>query len=80
MSRTDKYSQRKVLPAAYRRWPLLAGVAAGLWVLVLFYLGRMLVTLWQGHGKAAAFSLLWSLVCLALWSLLHRWARNRPTG
>ena len=59
MSLIEKESQRKaLLPGAYRRWPLLAGVAAGLWVLVVFYLGRMLVTLWQGHGKAAAFSLL----------------------
>lgn len=63
------------MPEAYRKWPLLAGVAAGLWVLVVFYLGRMLITLWQGHGKAAVFSLLWSMVCLALWSLLHKWAR-----
>ena len=78
MSLIEKESQRKaLLPGAYRRWPLLAGVAAGLWVLVVFYLGRMLVTLWQGHGKAAAFSLLWSLVCLVLWSLLHQWARTR---
>ena len=80
MSWIEKYLHYKaLLPEAYRRWPLLAGVAAGLWILVLYYLGRMLVTLFQGHGKAAAFSLLWCIVCLALWSMLHQWARTRRT-
>ena len=80
MSRIKKYTQSKaLLPETYRRWPLLAGVAAGLWVLVIFYLGRMLITLMRGYPKAAAFSLLWSIVCLALWSILHQWARTRRT-
>jgi len=78
MSWIKKYTRHKtLLPEAYRRWPLLAGVAAGLWVLVLFYLVRMLISLFQGYGKAAAFSLLWGLVCLALWSTLHWWAQGR---
>jgi len=67
-----------VLPQAYRRWPLLAGVAAGLWVLVIVYLGRMLLNLVQGDGKTASYSLLWSVVCLGLWRLLHNWARKQP--
>lgn len=63
-----------LLPAAYRRWPLLAGVSAGLWVLVLVYLARMILNLVWGNGTIAFFSFLWSLVCFFLWSMLHGWA------
>lgn len=68
---------RAKLPGAYKRWPLLAGVAAGLWVMVLAYLVRMVLGIVSGHGGTAAFSLLWSAVCFVLWSLLHRWARSK---
>ncbi|MEA2063973.1 MAG: hypothetical protein U9P14_09775 [Gemmatimonadota bacterium] len=78
MPRTNKRSYRTILlPPAYRRWPVLGGVAAGLWLLVLFYIVRMLVFLWQGNGKTAVFSLAWSILCLLLWTLLHRWAQRR---
>jgi hypothetical protein len=63
-----------LLPAAYRRWPLLAGVSAGLWVLVLVYLARMILNLVRGNGTIALFSFLWSLVCFFLWSMLYNWA------
>jgi len=63
-----------LLPAAYRRWPLLAGVSAGLWVLVLIYLARMILNLVRGNGTIALFSFLWSLVCFFLWSMLYSWA------
>ena len=64
------------LPGAYRRWPLLAGVSAGLWVMVLAYLVRMMLSILSGQSGTALFSLLWSAVCFLLWSLLHRWARK----
>ena len=63
-----------LLPAAYRRWPLLAGVSAGLWVLVLVYLVRMILNIVQGNSTIAFFSFLWSVVCLFLWGVLHGWA------
>jgi len=63
-----------LLPAAYRRWPLLAGVSAGFWVLVLAYLIRMIFNIVQGNGTIALFSFLWSMVCFLLWGLLHNWA------
>ncbi len=66
-----------LLPAAYRRWPLLAGVSAGLWVLVLIYLARMILNLVRGNGTIALFSFFWSLVCLFLWGLLHGWATRK---
>ncbi len=65
------------LPGAYKRWPLLAGVAAGLWVMVLAYLVRMVLSMVSGQSDTALFSLLWSAVCFVLWNLLHRWARNK---
>ena len=68
---------RAKLPGAYKRWPLLAGVAAGLWVMVLAYLIRMALGIVSGHSGTAAFSLLWSAVCFVLWSLLHRWALGK---
>ena len=66
-----------LLPAAYRRWPLLAGVSAGLWFLVLVYLVRMVLNLIQGNGTIALLSLVWSMVCLLLWSLMHGWAMKK---
>ncbi|HUU28554.1 MAG TPA: hypothetical protein VM123_12155 [archaeon] len=73
----DKRSRREsLLPEAYRRWPLLSGVAAGLWFLVLLYLVRMILKLFQGDRTTAFFSLLWSMVCLVLWTLLHYWAKG----
>lgn len=69
-----------LLPQAYQRWPALAGVAAGLWLLVLMYLGRMLYYLVQGERKVAGFSLLWCVICYLLWRLLNNWARKRTAG
>ena len=66
------------LTRTYRRWPALAGVAAGLWVLVIMYFGRMLVYLIRGDHRVAGLSLVWSIVCLLLWRLLHAWAMHRP--
>jgi len=75
MKRKGKSSwHNPLLPAAYRRWPLLAGVSAGLWVLVVAYLVRMIFNIVRGNGTIAFFSFLWSVVCLFLWSLLHNWA------
>lgn len=71
---------RKKLPGAYRQWPLLAGVAAGLWVMVFAYLGRMVLSLIQGNVRTALYSLLWSAVCFVLGNLLHNWARNYRAG
>ncbi|MBW7996373.1 MAG: hypothetical protein FVQ81_07380 [Candidatus Glassbacteria bacterium] len=71
---------REKLPGAYRRWPLLAGVAAGLWVCVIAYLGRLVLSLIHGHGETALFSLLWSALCFVLWGLLHNWARKYQAG
>ena len=68
---------RAKLPEAYRRWPLLAGVAAGLWFMVLVYIVRLVLNLIRGDSQTAAFSFLWSVVCLILWTLLHNWARRR---
>ena len=78
----DDIRRRKLtakLPGAYKRWPLLAGVAAGLWVMVLAYLVRMIFSMLRGDSYTAWFSLLWSIVCFALWNLLHRWARKYPS-
>jgi hypothetical protein len=75
----DDIRRRKLaakLPGAFKRWPLLAGVAAGLWVMVLAYLIRMILSLISGEVTTALFSLLWSVVCFFLWSLLYRWARR----
>jgi len=67
------------LPGAYKKWPPLAGVAAGLWVMVLAYLVRMVFSTLRGDSYTAIFSLLWSVVCLVLFTLLHRWARRQRT-
>ncbi|OGG00327.1 MAG: hypothetical protein A3F83_08100 [Candidatus Glassbacteria bacterium RIFCSPLOWO2_12_FULL_58_11] len=67
-----------LLPKAYRRWPLLSGISAGLWLLVLVYLVRMILSLIRGDQSTAFYSLLWSLVCLILWTLLFQWARHKP--
>lgn len=77
---TSRQRLKNRLPAAYRRWPLLAGVAAGLWFMVLLYLVRMALSLFRGDSQTAAFSLLWSAVSFVLWSLLHNWARKRQAG
>lgn len=79
----DDIRRRKLtarLPGAYKRWPLLAGIAAGLWILVLSYLVRMILSLVSGESATAVYSLLWSAVCYFLLNLLHRWARKRQTG
>lgn len=81
----DKDDQRRrkmleKLPRAYKRWPILAGVAAGLWVMVLAYLVRLVYSLVTGNPDTAAFSLLWSVVCLVLWTLLHNWAKKHPAA
>ncbi len=72
--------QAAKLPGAYKRWPLLAGVAAGLWVMVLAYLVRMVLSLISGETVTALFSLLWSSVCFILWNLLYRWARKHQAN
>ena len=79
MKRKDnRTSLNSLLPKAYRRWPLLAGVSAGLWLLVMAYLVRMILSLLRGDQSTAFYSLLWSLVCLILWNLLSQWARHKP--
>lgn len=76
---SDKWKHNPLLPVKYRRYPLLAGVAAGLWVLVFFYLARMIINLIQGDRQVAAFSILWSGVCFILWTILHKWAQQRSS-
>ena len=71
---------RAKLPAAYRRWPWLAGVAVGLWFMVLVYLARVVLSLVRGDSQTAAFSLLWSALCFVFWTLLHNWARKHQAG
>lgn len=66
------------LPGAYRRWPVLAGVAAGFWILFIIYLGRSAYYFFRHDSYLAGLSLVWSILCLGLGQILHAWARNRP--
>jgi hypothetical protein len=66
------------LPGAYRRWPVLAGVAAGFWILFLIYLGRSAYCYFRHDHYLAGLSLVWSIICLGLGQILHAWARNSP--
>jgi len=73
----ERRSLQDRLPGAYRRWPWLAGVAAGLWILVVYYLLRLVYSFIQGNRRTALFSLLWSAICFILWNTLHNWARRQ---
>ncbi len=75
MSLLEKLAHpQRHLPPGYRRHPILAGVAAGFWVLVFYYLGRMVVSLFQGDNRVALFSLLWCVISFILWIVMHFWA------
>jgi len=66
------------LPRGFHRWPVLAGVSAGLWLLVLFYLGRAVFYFFQEDHRLAWFSVMWSIICLGLGQILYIWAKNTP--